>query len=212
VVKQRAKKEAPPIGDSIPRPALATCVLVGNLNPAIIEPGWLMRQRILAASEEIQLRLGMPGSVTPIQFRSSQYAWSISSQVLSVSALSDKADPGAFVASIMEKLFHTPVQAVGNNFHFPVGEIRSTSIQRLLGCQSPDFAGREFLGYSVALKLSYSDALLTLTLSEEDHKLKLADFNFHRDCGDSSSAVDAAKCWQTDKQEALRITRGILRK
>jgi hypothetical protein len=98
---------------------LAQSVAVGPFNPHIITPEWLVRWNVLP-DQEVNIRLApvIDGSA----FRFGRLEWEVDPRRLMVSSqtLVDERghDAGHYVSEILRLLPHTPVSAVGHNFHF----------------------------------------------------------------------------------------------
>ena len=103
-------------------------VIRGNFNPYIFSPEWLTSQGVWE-EQEVHLALGATLG-DGIQFRSvnSDIEWSVSSRSLIIATL---GDAGTLAESVMEKLPHTPVQAVGCNFVFALANWSSDLVPKL---------------------------------------------------------------------------------
>jgi hypothetical protein len=91
----------------------AQTVALGPFNPFIITPEWLDRTSILSTGEA-EIRFKVIGEGAAFEF--SDVSWEVNLGRLVVS--SRKEDCGEIVAKVLEQLHHTPVHAIGNNFHF----------------------------------------------------------------------------------------------
>lgn len=94
---------------------LVQTVAVGPFNPHIITPEWLVRYKVLP-DQEVQLRLG--ALIDGVAFRFKRTEWQVDSRRLLVASTTEADDCGELVAKVLELLPHTPVKAVGHNFHF----------------------------------------------------------------------------------------------
>lgn len=187
-------------------------MLIGNLNPAILQPKWLADNNVVQHGEaEIGLAAFAPTGIAQPRFKLHGFSWIPALNRLQVDAESPNVDPGSFVASILELLPHTPVQGVGNNFHFEVGEL-GERLTPLLRCHLADALSSEEhagLGLGFTIKLSHKEsAVLSLTV-EASPKVREVRFNFHRDVKDTAQAGLAASQWQSDREEANRMMKRI---
>ena len=93
----------------------ANLVLAGNFNPYILSPEWLTNQNIWTPKE---LRVAV-GAVSQdgIQLNGDGITWIISSSRLSISS-SETDQCQRLSKSLLEKLPHTPIGAVGITFTF----------------------------------------------------------------------------------------------
>ena len=187
------------------------CVLVGNLNPAILRPDWVVKHGILPDGGGSS-GFGVGAAGITMRFTLAGLTWTPGPERLTVESESDDAEPGAFVARVLEKLAHTPVRAVGNNYQFSIGSGDSSPsvIQHAFLSR---FAGdKQFVGASVVVKLSHdSGAVINATLDfDENSNLKDFKVNFHRGASDASAAAEAARKWRDDRAEALRLVERLV--
>lgn len=196
----------------------ASCVFVGSLNPAIITPEWVVKNKVLLGGEsQIQLAMGSMGPismgpVSPI-FSLSGISWTANYSRLTVTRDAAEADPGEFAARVAETLEHTPINGVGNNFQYEPSEGRSGALAKVLqsvfmrDLPQPPYA---FLAQEVTLQLaSGSDAVVTVACRAEA-SVVIVRFNFHRECSSAGEAAKAARNFLKDEQEALSLTRRLM--
>src|SRR5690349_14627707 len=98
--------------------ALDTAV-IGNLNPFIITPEWLAKQEILPSNQKQQVTASFefPDRSISFRFKIDDLSWDINFSRCVVSA-EKVIDTSKTIVKIFRKLPHTPVKAVGNNFHY----------------------------------------------------------------------------------------------
>lgn len=94
---------------------LAQTVAVGPFNPHIITPEWLVKWNVVP-DQEAEFRLGVLADGAA--FRFGKVEWQVDDRRLMVSTPTFTDDCGALVAKVLDLLPHTPVRAVGHNFHF----------------------------------------------------------------------------------------------
>jgi hypothetical protein len=193
-------EEAPPTVQ------VASCVAVGRFNPAILTPDWLIAQGILPDGE---VEIGQPLGSAILQFRAAGFMWYASLNKLQVHSEGIDSDPGVFVSQVLEKLPHTPVRAVGNNFAIALPPGAGKSLFPLIACSLVDrltTPQHEVLLVSTTLTLSHeNEALIKVSLEAEQGEVVAASFNFHRDCASATAGVEAARKWTTDRDEARRL-------
>jgi hypothetical protein len=184
---------------------LASCVAVGRFNPAILTPPWLIEQEILTNSEA---EIGQPLGSSILQFRAAGFMWQASLNKLEVHAESPDSDPGEFVAQVLEKLPHTPIRAVGNNFAIAVPPQAGKGLFSLIACSLADrltTPEHEVLLVSTTLALSHEKEAIKITLEAEQGEVAAVSFNFHRDCASTTAGAEAARKWKADRDEARRL-------
>ena len=186
-------------------PADRSCVVVGSLNPGIIQPGWLAKHGI--ASPEAEWELGLEfGAPTPA-FSDDHFHWSCKHNRLVVSSVVDKkSDPGEMVARVLEILSHTPITAIGNNIAYTV---TSENLQQLLApLAEPGIVeelGEEPSTYSSTITLSRNEAVLNMKFDGSGSSVGAVAFNYHRPCAPgtgSASAVASARRWSDDERDS----------
>lgn len=90
----------------------ANLTVLGRFNPAIIEPGWIVREKV--ATEEAFVMLVPVGDGPTVYASEDDWGWMISPDRLVVFGPSDKAV--GFVERLLTLLPHTPITAAGVNF------------------------------------------------------------------------------------------------
>lgn len=195
--------------------SLESCTLVGQLNPFILTPEWMRKEEILPPGET-QMELGL-GSPTP-KFSSAGFVWQASADRLDVQPQRPDGNPGDLVGAILEKLHHTPVKAVGSNFHFDLAKEQVRQLAPLL--ESPlarhlsslplEAGETELSGTETKFILKSSrEALVNLTILVDARGAANARFNFHRAVASTSAAATAAREWSADRNEAFDILHSI---
>ncbi len=113
---------------------LAQTVAIGAFNPYIITPEWLVRFGFYSKDEEVNVRPVLLGEGTAFDFGCVQ--WQVDHQRLSVASSGRSVDCGETVSRVLALLPHTPVKALGHNFHF------SASKEEWGGRPAPMLGGR----------------------------------------------------------------------
>lgn len=189
----------------------ASCVAAGRFNPAILVPDWIVKQGILSEAHfEATATMGSPTTV----FTMAGLQWHATLARLEVMAEKEGADPGEFVAQILERLEHTPLRAVGSNFHFSitspaVGEkLYRLGEFGLVKAFEPD--SLTFLDGTAIAAYSFEDAVLRVSLEFEKSSATTIGFNFNRDSLSAKDGAAAARRWGSDKEAAQRIAQSLI--
>lgn len=189
------------------------CTAIGRFNPAILSPEWVVKEGILpAGNAEVE---ALFGAVQLVRFHHAGLMWQPSLGKLTVQGESPDSNPGEFVAQILDRLSHTPVRAVGNNFEFEIADEAAAGraaltveaeLTTLLAAEKP------VLKYSATQTILHGeDCLLGITLKVEKDSPLTVQFNFHRDAASASTAAAAARHFGADQEEAKRLLEVILR-
>jgi hypothetical protein len=112
---------------------VAQAVAIGGFSPTIITPDWLVEQGVCksgAAGSDFAYRPDRPEGDA---FYADGFEWEVDFSRLCVSASGEGSDCGAKLARVLEILPHTPVEAIGHNFHFvcPVSEWKTDAVPML---------------------------------------------------------------------------------
>lgn len=185
---------------------LRSCTLLGALNPGILRPPWLAEQGVIPGPEaEFRVQLGPHGGAAA-SFETSLYVWAVDSRRLIVNGASTDADPGEFVAVVMDKLQHTPVEAVGNNFQFESSpEIGGEVWRQCYQVQLPETIAKSLLSHEFIHKFEHNDAIVSLKQVVKDGAVRAIDFNFHRPVTTPETAAAAAREWPADRRVAKSL-------
>jgi len=184
---------------------LTSVVVLGAWNPAIINPAWLGRYKIV---EEVPESLAMEFYTGGRRFRFSlgELDWRVDDSRLEIVSR-DGRDCGSCAARILDLLPHTPIEAVGANFAFrcPREEWPADLLPRLGDVGPP--------GESEAGDLQQVEWVGTYALSEEGRlqvrvAARSADgivaaFNVHRNVADAEQAAKVAGAWAKDRDIVL---------
>jgi hypothetical protein len=182
-----------------------SCVVVGTLNPGIIEPGWLCANNIIAGdTSEWEVELSSDGDGLPT-FLHPDFRWQCLRDRLTVTALGEK-NPGEAVAGVFQILKHTPLRGVGNNFTFEPSDDEKISLGesvKSLSVSTLSKLGIAVNNYSTNLQFSLNNAVLNLALRHTDsNSVSAIGFNFHRPAPKSTLVVEAANLWADDLRAA----------
>lgn len=117
----------------------ADILVKGHFNPYIITPEWLVRWQIISAERDVGVVFG--ALTHGVTFRADSFQWEVDFDHLSIA--SDKGDDcGALANKVLATLPHTPVRAVGHNFHYACSfEEWSGGLLPMLGGHAPGSFG-----------------------------------------------------------------------
>jgi hypothetical protein len=180
----------------------AQTLAIGPFNPHIINPEWLVNEG-LCEDEEVEVRF------YPLQqglaFSFKDVKWQVEFRLLSVESRS--ANCGELVAKVIEKLPHTPVQAVGHNFHYagskdswgnsPLPMLGSTAREALR-----DVGGIEQTRWTGVFGID--GVRVEVTIAYEDPGIVVL-FNFHRKAQSTAEATAAARQFEQDQRKSREL-------
>ncbi len=160
---------------------LAQTVAIGAFNPYIITPDWLVRFGIYPKMVECSVRL-VPlggGAAFDFDFESTQVQWQVDNQRLSVASSDRSVDCGETVSNVLALLPHTPVQALGHNFHF------TASKEEWAGRPAPMLGNRKLEDFPEAEQVRWvggflrGETRIEMTLAYESDAVAIL-LNHHR--------------------------------
>jgi hypothetical protein len=184
----------------------AQTLAIGPFNPHIITPHWLVTNNVCGDAEVEVLFAPMSQGAA---FNFKNVKWQVDARSLMVS--SGEQDCGDLVASVMQLLHHTPVRAVGNNFHYACGKDQwGQSPLPMLGTKGRNelavFGTVDQLRWAVVF---FKDSVrIEVTVAQSEDGVAVL-FNFHRETKNSQEAQAAAKCFDTDKKTTREMLKGI---
>lgn len=186
----------------------ATTLVLGHFNPHIITPPWLVKNK-LCQDGEVTLRI-MPMPQTQggaFQFKDVQ--WQIDFQSLLIA--SSKENCGALAAKVLSKLPHTPVRAVGNNFHYAgtMDEWRESPVPMLGTAGWDDLASVGKVDQLRWVGVFFQDKVrMEVTLAQSETGFAVM-FNFHRDTKQAKEAQTAAGRFEEDRDSSKKLIKKL---
>lgn len=174
--------------------------ITGHFNPHIISPNWLIRERILDSSGPVKGTMLLGSPELEIRFNIGDMEWAVHGTRLSIDAKTGSR-PAEVAAQVMEKLPHTPVNAVGLNFVYScdrdnwsgpnpqLGRLTRESLQELGDVQAT--------GWRTAI--NYNDGVLVNVVFQIETDVVL-NFNFHRSVENTAEAIKAVRLFSQDQE------------
>jgi hypothetical protein len=183
----------------------AQTLALGPFNPYIILPEWLVKHAV-CEDAEVEIRFIPLKQGTAFAFKEVQ--WQIDSQLLLVGSITENC--GELVAKVIRLLPHTPVHAVGNNFHYVATDVEwDAAPLSMLGQNPPGFERfGQFEQTRWACVLRNKDLRVEVTVAKSTPGVAIL-FNFHRDTKGSDEAVAAAEQFPTDRQTSREILHSL---
>ena len=160
---------------------LAQTVAIGAFNPYVITPDWLVRFGGYPGKNECTVRL-VPlggGAAFDFEFEEKRVQWEVDHQRLSVASSAPYVDCGSAVSEVLALLPHTPVQAMGHNFHFTASkeEWGNGPVPMLGNKRLEDFQEAEQVSWAGMFR--QDDARIEITLAYEAGAVAIL-LNHHR--------------------------------
>jgi hypothetical protein len=173
----------------------AQTLALGPFNPHIINPEWLVKNKV-CEDAEVEIRFLPLSQGLAFSFKDVQ--WQIDFRLLMVA--SRKENCGNLVAKVIELLPHTPVRAVGNNFHYAASrDDWSQSPLPMLGTARggglEDFGRVEQTRWGCVIRRD--DVRVEVTVAEDEPGMAIL-FNFHREVKNTEDACKAAGHFDSD--------------
>ncbi|MBN2476069.1 MAG: hypothetical protein JXB62_15770 [Pirellulales bacterium] len=185
-------------------------VVVGRFNPYIVTPQWLHKEG-MCQSESAEVAIGWsPSGPSVFSFSLDDFRWQVSDSRLMVSANTAGLDPAERVARVVEKLPHTPVSALGHNFHYrsEIGKWEGglPKIGELDGQGIEQFGKLRQLSWSCALELH--DLVFNMTLERREGSIEI-NTNLHREVSEIEQVMEMAEGFGGDLALSHRLIQSI---
>jgi hypothetical protein len=199
---------------------LAQTVAIGAFNPYVITPDWLVRFGVYQRKGDCSVRL-VPlggGAAFDFDFESMQVQWQVDNQRLSVASSDRSVDCGVTVSDVLALLPHTPVQAIGHNFHFtasneewgrrPAPMLGHKKLEDFAGAEQVRWVGTFHRGETrVEMTLAYeADAVAILLNHHRTMNIELA-----RKADTAEKQIEEAKEAAKKFREDFEVSRELLR-
>lgn len=191
---------------------LAQTVAVGPFNPYIITPNWLVRWNVLR-EQDVNIRVAP--LIDGAAFRFDRLEWQVDPRRLIVSSetLNDNQghNTGYYVCQVLSLLPHTPVQAVGHNFHFAssLDDWGSRPLPMLGQHSLEDLEQAEEVRWTGLFQREQVRVQMTIGRS---HKEIVVLFNFHHKTDPQAiePAQEAARLFLSDYESSKKMLRQLL--
>jgi len=187
---------------------LSETVSVGAFNPRIITPSWLVKNEVVREPEWLEDIIdSMP--IDENGFPLGGFQWDVDYERLVVSANKRDRDCGTPTARVIDLLPHTPITAVGHNFHYtcPVSDWPAVAVPKLgtragreLAATETRWTGRfDREGIVIEVELLYPT---------KDTDVVAVRTNFERPTGGASPSA-AARSFLADSRAADELARTL---
>lgn len=183
-------------------------VVLGRFNPHIISPPWLAKEKIVEA-ESVQVSIAVVDRDVAFRFKTGDLTWQVDYSRLVIST--DKiSDTSALAAKVVQKLYHTPVSAMGNNFCFRcelsqwrgrLPQLGNVNIDALKG-----YGPVQVVGWRASI--SQEESLIVtadMTVEPADPASVIVNVNYHRPVNDAEAVVVAARSFQEDLDSSKKF-------
>lgn len=179
---------------------------LGPFNPHIITPEWLVKHGV-CGDEEVEIRFTAISRGTAFNFK--KVKWQIDSRSLMVGSAEENS--GELVARVIKLLHHTPVRAVGNNFHYSCDKDHwGQSPLPMIGTKGRDgLAEYGMVDQTRWAGVFFRDGTrVEVTVAQSEDGVAVL-FNFHRETKSSEQAQEAAKMFDADKRVSQELLAGL---
>jgi hypothetical protein len=184
-------------------------VVIGAWNPAIIQPDWLFRSKVVeVGSSEVTVEVNP--RTRQYRYSLGDFRWTVDDNRLEI--LSQRfEDCGVFAARVLALLPHTPVDAVGTNFVFkyPI-QIWPKNLTASIGGftldHQPENVKFEQFTWSGVKNLHRGRLQIAVTQKAESDVIVAC--NIHRNADSAAVASEFAGLWSQDHEtvrESLRL-------
>lgn len=184
-------------------------VLIGGFNPHIIEPGWLMREEVVEETrDEFQVEVQLPGVgglARSIRFELDRIQWEVGLDRIKL-ASRNGCSPAPWIERLLERLPHTPIRAVGNNFRFVCPRNEWSQPVPALPSKSDlgDALGEPVSSTLVSRTKNPDGTHINITLTIAPQEV-IVDANVHRAVANHKAALAAIGSFDQDRDRIRRI-------
>ena len=189
--------------------------MIGRFNPHIISPPWLAQEGIIAKDETVEAEISVAGRTVAFRFKTGGFTWQVdyNQLIISTEKISDTA---AIAAKVVERLRHTPLTAIGNNFRYRSSEWKGR-LPKL-----DDIGLDELKEYgdvqSVSWKASVSrpdgvtvNTEVSVEPTESLSPMLTANVNYHREVNSAEGLITAAQRFNEDRKASAAFLESLLR-
>ena len=192
-------------------------VAVGRFNPHIVSPQWLVKEGVISSAVTVETKIAISNRTVAFRFTTGHLSWQVDYGRLVVST-ETTSDTAAIVAKVVQKLPHTPLTAIGNNFRY--------------GCNSADWKGRlpklddvgadQLVQYGEVQTVSWNASInrpdgstvnveVSVDPTELPSPMLTVSVNYHRQVGNAEDLVAAAQRFEEDQRASATFLESLLR-
>ncbi len=183
-------------------------VVVGRFNPHIITPAWLADQGVCArADAEMLFGFDVQGRQGIFRFSVDGHQWNVTDTRLIISSSDPDEHAASKAAAVILKLPHTPISAVGHNFHYECDRQHWKGAQPQLG----DIDFEKLQNHGTAQSVSWTCTIeqsgglvCKLTFNETRDAIDVHS-NLHRDVKNADEALQICKLFRTDLELSNKL-------
>ena len=190
-------------------------VILGSINPAILQPKWLIQCGLIPKEKEVEYKFPVGAVIAPIQFRYEKLEWTVDYNRLQINIedINEVIDLGEIISRVFSELPHTPVKAIGHNFTYNLlGRVNRSSpifAGLQLGENVNDFGKIDAVSQEIDLVTSDKEKLkINIALKKEGIECK---FNYHSDVDSISKMIEVSQTYLNDNSRSFKIFKTISR-
>jgi len=190
--------------------------VLGSLNPAILQPYWLVKCGVIPQEKEIQYKFPVGAVIAPIQFKYENIEWIVEYSRLQINleVKDGILDLGKTISKIFNDLKYTPVRAIGHNFTFKISKEISDSISLFkglnLGEEVNDIGKIDILNQEINF-LNANQEKTKINTILKNNEVEIS-FNYHRDIDSVAKMIEVSKSYLNDYSKCSKISEFIFKK
>ena len=182
-----------------------------RFNPQIISPPWLLKEQVIAEPKPVEVQFAQVGRAFAFRFKIGDLAWQVDFMQLVVSSENVSSDTAAVVAKVVEKLPHTPLTAIGNNFHYRCNLSQWQGRLPRLGDLGFDelktYGDVQAVGWRASVGRPDGATVNTEVSFEPTESLSpllTVNVNYHRQVSSAAELIAAARRFEEDRKGSTR--------
>ena len=193
-------------------------VAAGAFNPQIISPPWLLKEQVIAEPKPVEVQFAQVGRAFAFRFKIGDLAWQVDFMQLVVSSENVSTDTAAVIAKVVEKLPHTPLTAIGNNFLYRCNlshwQGRLPKLDDLGFDDLKEYGDVQSVGWRASV--SRPDGVtvnteVSLEPTESLSRLLTVNVNYHRQVSSAPELVAATQRFAEDRKGSATFLESLLR-
>ncbi len=192
-------------------------VVAGSFNPQIISPPWLVKEQVIAEPKQVEMQLAKVGRSIAFRFKIGDLAWQVDYMQLAVSTEDIDSDTAAIVAKVVEKLPHTPLTAIGNNFHYRCNHSqwqgRLPKLDDLGFDELKTYGNVQSVGWRASVVRPHGltvNTEVSLEPTESLSPMVTVNVNCHRQVSSAEELIAAARRFEEDRNESAMFLELLL--